>query len=60
MSFTQNVCSAANVFTSILCSQVYAYWLIHYVTSRKVVGSRPDEVTQFLVNLPNPPGCTVL
>jgi hypothetical protein len=23
------------------------YWLRHYVTSRKVAGSRPDEVNEF-------------
>jgi hypothetical protein len=33
-----------------------AYWLKHYATSQKVVGSRPNEVKLF--NLPNPSGST--
>jgi hypothetical protein len=34
-----------------------AQWLRHYATSRKVTGSRPDEVNGFF-NLPNPSGRT--
>jgi hypothetical protein len=29
-----------------------AQWLRHYATSRKVTGSRPDEVNDFFLNLP--------
>jgi hypothetical protein len=32
-----------------------AQWLRHYATSRKISGSRPDEVNGFF-NLPNPSG----
>jgi hypothetical protein len=34
-----------------------AYWLRHYATSRKVAGSRPDEMN-FFFNLHNPSGDT--
>jgi hypothetical protein len=32
-----------------------AVWLRHYAASRKVAGSRPDELN-FFSNLPRPPG----
>jgi hypothetical protein len=35
-----------------------AQWLRRYATSRKVAGSRPDEV-DFFSNLPNPSGRTM-
>jgi hypothetical protein len=34
-----------------------AKWLRHYATSRKVAGSRPDEVV--FSNLPNPSGSSM-
>jgi hypothetical protein len=47
-----------------LCIHTYSWhmvacWLRHYVTSREVAGSTPDEVNVF-INLPNPSGCTRL
>jgi hypothetical protein len=40
---------------------LFAYWLRHYAASRKVAGSRPDEVNDFFsFNLPNPCGRTRL
>jgi hypothetical protein len=35
-----------------------AQWLTHYATSRKVAGSRPDEVNELSFNLPNPSSTT--
>jgi hypothetical protein len=31
------------------------YWLKHYVASRKITGSRPDEANDFFFKLPNKP-----
>jgi hypothetical protein len=36
-----------------------AYWLRHYSTSRKVTGSRPDEVNEFFAIFSNPSGRTM-
>jgi hypothetical protein len=37
-----------NKFRSSLRGHAVAYWLRHYATSRKAMGSRPDEVNEFL------------
>jgi hypothetical protein len=35
-----------NVCSTVPCGHAVAQWLRHYATSRKVAGSRPDEVNE--------------
>jgi hypothetical protein len=39
------------MFNTKLGGYVVAYWLRHYATSRKVAGSRPDDVNFFSIYL---------
>jgi hypothetical protein len=44
----------------IILEHAVPYWLRPYATSRKLAGSRPDELNTFFANVPNPSGLTAL